>query len=56
MSSMTWTCDGIENKHDMCRGEVYVRRVFESLRKNTVNIINLEKKKVIQLTNEQRRS
>ena len=54
--SMIRTFDDIENKHDVYRGEVCLKKFCESLRKHTMKIINFEKKKIILLTNEQQES
>ena len=47
------TFDGTENKHDVCSDEDCMKKFCESLRKYTMKIINIEKKKIIPLTNEQ---
>ena len=51
--STIWTCDGIENQHDVCRGENCMKKFCECFRIHTIKIINFEKKKTIPLTNEQ---
>ena len=38
------TFDGIENKHDVYRGEDCMKKVCESLREEAININNIEKK------------
>ena len=47
-----WTLDNIENKHDIYRGEDYMKRFCEFLWEHKVKIINFEKRKMIPLTNE----
>ena len=54
--SMMQTFDGIENKHDVYRGEDCLRDFFESLRQHIMKIINFEKKKIVPLTKEQKES
>ena len=53
LMSTIWTFDGIENKHDVYRGEDCMKRFCESLREQAVKIINFEKKKIMPFTNEQ---
>ena len=48
-----WTFDDIENKHDVYRGEDYMKTFHESLRENATKIVNFEKKKMIPLTNDE---
>ena len=48
-----WSFDGIENRHDVYRGEDCTKKSCESFREHTSKIINFEKKKMIPLTNEQ---
>ena len=48
--STAWTCDGIENKHDVYRGGDCMKKFCKSLRRHTMNIINFERKKMIPLT------
>ena len=42
-----------KNKHDICKSEDFIKKICESLRKHTMNIINFEKKKIILLTDKQ---
>ena len=51
--STIWIFDRFKNKHDLYRGEDYMKKFRESLRQHTVNKIKFEKKKIIPLTNEQ---
>ena len=53
--STIWIFDGIENKHDVYRGEDYMKKFCESLREHAMKMINFEKKK-IPLRNEQQES
>ena len=46
----------IENKYDVYRGKDCMKRFCESLRKETVKIINFEKKKMKLLTKKQQES
>ena len=46
----------IENKHNVCRGEDYVKKFCKSLRELVMNIINFKKKKCTLLTKEQQES
>ena len=41
--------DGIENKHDACRGVDCMKKFFKSLREHAMKIINFQKKKLIPL-------
>ena len=36
--STVWTFDGIENEHDVCRGEDFMKKFCESLREHTMKI------------------
>ena len=49
--STIWTFDGIENKHDVYRGDNDMNNFCESLREHAMKIINFEKKKIIPLKN-----
>ena len=51
--STIWTFDGIENNHDVYTGEYCTKMFCESLRRHAMEIINSEKKKMIQLTNKE---
>ena len=54
--SIIWPCDGIENKHGVCRGEDYMKTFCKSFREHKIKIINFDKKKIISLTKEQNES
>ena len=54
--STIWTFDGIENKHDVNRGEDCMKWFCEPLRDYAIKIINSEKKEMISLTNKQKES
>ena len=54
--STIWTFDGIENKHDVYRGDNGMNNFCESLREHAMKIINFEKKKMIPLKNKQKES
>lgn len=45
--------DGMENKCDVYRGDDYIKNFYASLWEQVMNIINLQNKKIILLTNEQ---
>ena len=45
--SMIWSFNGIENKHDVYRGEDCIKSFCKSLREHNMKIINFEKKKNI---------
>ena len=47
---------GIEDKHDVYRNKDCMEKFWESLREHTVEIINLKRKKMKSLTNEQQKS
>ena len=51
--STIWIFDRFKNKHDLYRGEYYMKKFRESLRQHAVNKIKFENKKIIPLTNEQ---
>ena len=51
--STIWTFDHTEYKYDVCRGKGCMKKFCESLIEHTVKIINLNKKKMIPLTNKQ---
>ena len=51
--STIWTFDGIVNKHDVHRGEDFMKTFCESLREYAMKVTNFEKKKMIPLTKEQ---
>ena len=53
---MIQTFYGIEKKHDISRGEDYMKMFSESLREHAMKITNFEKKKIILLINEQQES
>ena len=46
----------IENKHDVCRGKGCMEKFYESLREQSMEIINFKKKKTRFLTKEQQKS
>ena len=48
-----WTYDGIENNHEVCRGEDCMKKFCESLRERKMKFIKFGKKKIIPLTKEQ---
>ena len=48
--STKWAFDSVENKHNLYRGEDYMKRFSSSLRDHAANVINLEKKKMLPLT------
>ena len=54
--STIWTFNGRGNKHNTCKGEDCMKTFCESLRERAMKIINLEKKKMILLTNEEQES
>ena len=41
--SKIWSFDGIENKHDVYRGEDFMKKFFESLGQHVMEIFNFEK-------------
>ena len=45
---MIWTFDGIDNKHDVYRGEGYRKKFCESYREHIIKILYFEKKKIRQ--------
>ena len=47
---------GIENKHDVYRGKDCIKKFCESLKEQSMEIINLKKKKIKLLTPEQQES
>ena len=47
-----YTFDGIENMHDVYRGEDCMEKVCEFFREDAIMITNIGKKKMIPLTNE----
>ena len=51
--STIWACDGIENKHDVFRGENWKNRFRKSVIKHAMKIINSENAILIDLTNKQ---
>ena len=51
--STVWIFDGMENTHNVYRGEDYVKKFCESLWNHAMKINNFEKKKMIPLTKEQ---
>ena len=44
---MIWSFNGIENKHDVYRGEDFIKSFCKSLREHNMKIINFEKEKNI---------
>ena len=53
--SEIWTFDGIENKHDVYRGEYSVKKFCEFLKEHALKIMNFEKKKIVLFPNEQQK-
>ena len=51
--STIWTFDGIENNHNVYRGEDCTKKFCKSLREHSVKITNFEKNKMIPLTDEE---
>ena len=51
--STIWTFKHIENRHSLYRGEGCMKKFCKSLRENTKNIIDFEKKKMLPLTKEE---
>ena len=51
--SMIWAFGGIDNKHDVYRGEDCMKKFRESLREPTMKKIEFEKKKRIPLTSKE---
>ena len=49
--STIWIFDGVENKHDVYEGKNCMKMFCEFLRNHAMKIINIEKKKIIPLTN-----
>ena len=47
--SAIWTFGGIENKHDIYRGEDCVKKFYESLRKQAMKVTEFQKKRIISL-------
>ena len=41
--STIWTFDGLENKHDLYRGEDRIEKFFEALKEYAMKIINFKK-------------
>ena len=50
---MIWKYDGIENNHEVCRGEDCMKKFCESLRERKMKFIKFGKKKIIPLTKEE---
>ena len=48
--STIWGFDNIENKHTLYCGEDCMKKFCTSLREYAANVINFEKKKMLQLT------
>ena len=51
--SIIQTLDGTVNKHNIYRGENYIKKFCESLREYAMEMINFEKKKMVPQHNEQ---
>ena len=51
--STVWAFDGIENKHDVFKGEDFMKKFCESLREHSVKVINFGKTKMIPLINKE---
>ena len=56
LMSMIRTFDGIENKHDVYRGEDCMRNFCESLRQLVMKTTNFERKKMMPLTKGKKRN
>ena len=54
--STLWAFDNTENKHTLNLGKDCMKKFCEYLRKNTKNIIDFEKKKMLPLTKEEIKS
>ena len=54
--STIWAFDNIENKHTLYRGEDCMNKFCTSLREQTKNITDFEKKKMLTLTKEELKS
>lgn len=54
--STIWSFDDIENKHEVYRSKDLIKTFFESLKEHVINIINLDKKQMIPLTNKEQES
>ena len=54
--STIWVFDGIENKHDLCRGEDCMKYFCRSLREHAMKMINIERKKMMPLRNKEYKS
>ena len=55
-TSMIWTSDAVENKHDVYRGKDCMKKIWESLRNYTMKIIKAEEKVMVPLTNKECKS
>ena len=51
--STIWGFDHIENKHTLYLGKDYMKKFCTSLREHAKNIIDFEKKKMLQLKKEE---
>ena len=51
--STIWGFDHIENKHDVWRHENCMNKFFKFLKEHALKIIDIEKKKIIPLTDEE---
>ena len=54
--SAIWTFDGLGNKHDVYRGQDYMKKFCKFLRGHEMKIIDFEKRKMIPSTKEQQQS
>ena len=51
--STIWPFDGTENNHGVYRGEGWMKKFCESLKKHAMKIINFKKNNMILLTNKE---
>ena len=51
-----WAFDGMKSKYHVYRGIDYMKKFCESLKEHAIKIINLEKRKIISLTNKNQES
>ena len=48
--STNWAFDHVENKHNLSRGEDYMKKYWKSLREHLKYIVAFERKKMLPLT------
>ena len=48
--STIWAFDNIENKYNLYSGEDCMKKIYAALREHARDVINFEKKKMLQLT------